>query len=158
MKFRESQDTNIITKPDNFNYETFLDFKTQGDKFLLVTDSESFNTHRDDIHSKWKIATLCYLILLFMQVLTHSYLSYHTLKDCESRINYINENSIRGDSITRDASYICASYLMHVILIVGYFIIAFITTYKQTKLTFQIFEMYILIMFLSDLFFTFVNP
>jgi hypothetical protein len=161
MKSKEADDVTTLLISNNkiFKYNTFLDLHvSKGDKLLLITDHEKFKLFSDDIYSKWKWATISFVILLIIQLFGHSYLSYFNLKDCESKIYKIKEGSLKIDFNNKDITYICASYVGHIFMLLGYFIIGFFTCYKQTKICFQIFEVYIVIMFISDLFFCLINP
>jgi len=143
-------------------YQT-IDMRNKGDRIILITDSETLKIYGNDVKCKWMYSTIAFTILLFLQLAVHTYVSYYNLQECENTINKINSNEFRKDSrnsrnSSKDITYICASYLMHIFFMFGYFFIAFITTYKQTRICFQIFEIYIMIMFISEMFFSFLNP
>lgn len=161
----DSEKPDIPDIPDNNCYQT-IDMRNKGDRIILITDSETLKIYGNDVKCKWMHSTIAFTILLFLQLAVHTYISYYNLQECENTINKINSNEFRNDSInsrnsrnsSKDITYICASYLMHIFFMFGYFFIAFITTYKQTRICFQIFEIYIMIMFISDMFFSFLNP
>ncbi len=151
---------NDAKKKENSNlnncYQT-IDMHTKGDRVIFISDSETLKIFRDDIYNKLKYSTISFSFLLLLQLFGHSYISYYNLIDCENKINRVHESYTKRD-ISKDITYICASYVMHIFLMIGYFIIAFVTTYKQSKICFHVFEIYLMIMFISDLFFSFLNP
>ncbi len=135
-----------------------IDIQQRGDRLILITDSENFKLYREDVQHKWIISTYAIFSLVFLQLVVHGYLSYFNLVDCESKINSFNESHTRSDRTSKEITYICASYLMHIFLLVGYFFLAFLTIIKQNAVSFQVLEIYLVIMFVSDLFFSFINP
>ena len=137
-------------------YDTF-DMRTKGERVILITDLENLKVHTDDIYYKWKCSTISFIILVVIQCIIHAYISYFNLIDCENKINHVNETNYKGDRVSKDITNICASYVMHIVLIIGYFIIAFATAFKQTVISFKVFEIYLMIMLISNLFFSFVN-
>lgn len=160
MKYKQQSEGESLLQNKSYlnnEYDTFLDMYTRGDKVILVTDKDNLKIFRDGIQSKLQIATAGFVLFLICQLLLHVYLSFHNLRDCENKINSLQQTTKMTEA-TKDITYICASYVMHIFLIIGYFIIAFITTYKQSRILFQVLEIYIIIMFISDLFFSFINP
>jgi hypothetical protein len=149
-------------KLDDFykaDYNT-IDFLTKGEKIILITDMNNLKLFSNEIAKKIQIATISFSFFLFFQFLIHVYLSYTNLIECENRINHHQQylESYDIDRHSKEISYICATYLMNVFLLIGYFVIAIFTLIKQTNIFFQVFEIYIIIMFISDIFFSFVNP
>lgn len=160
MKRSFAEGENIKLDCNSNNYNTIIDMFVKGDRLILITDKENFKLYRATVESKVKMATRCFFVVLIFQLLLHGVLAFYNLNDCEAKINYANQNmKINENNLnTKDITYICASYLMHIFLMIGYFIIAFTTTYKQSRILFQVFEIYIIIMLISDFFFSFVNP
>jgi hypothetical protein len=155
MKYKNENENSILFTNYNNEYNTF-DLQAKGDKLILITDSINLKIYRENIFKKIYLISLLFCITLFLQLLMHVYLSYNNLIDCEAKINHISKTYDNNN--TKEISYICASYLMHIFLLIGYFIISILTVYKQSGILFQVFEIYIIIMFISDLFFSFVNP
>jgi hypothetical protein len=154
---KQTKNINIQNeKPNDSCYNT-IDLMNKGDRIILITDSETLKIYGNDVKCKWMYSTIAFTFLLFLQLTAHSYISYYNLQECENKINTLNNSGLGKDS-SKDITYICASYLMHIFLMVGYFFIAFVTTYKQSRICFQIFEIYLMIMFISDMFFSFLNP
>jgi hypothetical protein len=131
------------------NYDTF-DMHQSGDRIILITDLENLKNYQEEIDNKLKCTIIWILIYLSIQIFCHSYISYYNLMDCEHKIKNYNKQD-------KDLTYVCATYMMHIFLIIGYFVIASITLYKQSRITFQIFEIYIMIMLIADLFFSHIN-
>jgi hypothetical protein len=115
---------------ENGTYNTIthtIDIHKRGDRLILVTDSDNLKVYRDDIYQKWKLSSYAIFSLFFLQLITHFYLSYHNLIDCETKINRLYQIHIRMEKNSKEITYICASYLMHIFLMVGYFFLVFLT-------------------------------
>lgn len=153
MKLFENRDE--ILSNDGYNT---IDMHTRGDKIILITNPESLKNFRDDIYNKWKCSSYAIFLLLIMQLFVHSYLSYNDLMDCELKINTFNQINTRVDKSSKEITFICASYLMHIFFMIGYFFLAFFTIFKQNNVGFLVFEIYLVIMIISDFFFSFINP
>lgn len=157
-----SRDEIKSLKLDDFyksDYNT-IDFHTKGDKLILITDHQNLKLFSNQISKKIQLATTSFSIFLLFQFFIHFYMSYSNLIECENRINHHKQymHSYDIDRHSKEISYICATYLMNVFLLIGYFVIAIFTISKQTSILFQVFEIYIIIMFIADIFFSFVNP
>jgi len=156
-----SKDEIKTLKLDDFykaDYNT-IDFISRGDKLILITDINNLKRFSHEIGKKIKITTITFSFFIFFQILFHFYMSYSNLIECENRVNHHQQylESYDLDRHSKEISYICATYLMNVFLLIGYFVIAIFTLIRQTNIFFQVFEIYIIIMFISDIFFSFVN-
>jgi hypothetical protein len=157
-----SRDEIKTLKLDDFykaDYNT-IDLISKGDKIILITDRNNLKLFSHEIAKKIQLTTISFSIFLFFQLLIHFYQSYSNLIECENRINHHQQylESYDIDRHSKEISYICATYLMNVFLLIGYFVIAIFTLIRQTNIFFQVFEIYIIIMFISDIFFSLVNP
>ena len=152
----------LKSKQDDFyktNYNS-IDFHSSGDKLILITDLNNLKEFSNQISKKIRIATISFSFFLLIQFVLHFFLTCSNLLDCENRINHHQQymHSYDIERHSKEISYICATYLMNVFLLIGYFLLTTITLSKQSNILFQILEIYIIIMFISDIFFSFVNP
>ena len=152
----------LKSKQDDFyktNYNS-IDFHSSGDKLIIITDLNNLKEFSNQIGKKILIATISFSLFLLIQLVLHFFSTCSNLLDCENRINHHQQymQSYDIDRHSKEISYICATYLMNVFLLIGYFLLATLTLSKQTNTLFQIFEIYIIVMFISDIFFSFVNP
>ncbi len=139
------------------DYSTIVALKTNNNNFIFVSDIESLKEYNTIISDKFRFASRLFQAVIILEFVIHTILSYYNLKECEERIGKITYNNYYLDSSNKNINYICASYLIHIFLMLGYFIIALITICKPSKLNFKVFELYIIIMMITDLFFGFVN-
>jgi len=151
-----------IIKENNkqsYNYNSLLDVELEKN----TTKEKHNQNYKNEIEKKLICATKAYLLLLITLLTNHAYLAYNNYRDCENKIeifnnNFKSSNHYEINSNSKEVIYICSSYLMHVCLIVGFFLIAFITIIRQTTILFNVFEVYIIIIVISDFFFSFLNP
>ena len=140
------------------NYATIIDLKTNNNNHIFISNFESLKEYNQIISDKFNFARRIFQTVLVVEFIIHAILSYYNLKECEERIGKITYNSYYLDNQqNKSINYICASYLIHIFLMLGYFIISFITICKPNKLNFKVLEIYIIIMMITDLFFSFVN-
>ena len=148
----------LIDDNKEVNYATILDLKTHNDNYIFVNNIDSLKEYNKVIGNKIAIANILFKIILATEIVIHSILSYYNLRECEEKIGKMTYNNYYLDkSHQKSINFVCASYLIHIFLMLGYFLIGFITIYKPNKLNFKVFEIYIITMMVTDLFFSFVN-
>jgi hypothetical protein len=139
------------------NYSTFIDVKPRSGNPVFVLDMNSLQEYLKEIKQKIKIAVGIFIIFLTVQFILQCYLSFNNLKDCDNKITEISGMTDHIHHYSKGITYLCASYIIHIFFQIGFFTVAFLALYKQSKLTYQIFEIYILVMSMSDIFLCFLN-
>jgi hypothetical protein len=157
-----SNDQNIhydlLNEKLNNSYNTITDYKAKSDVVIFISDIDQLKEFQKDFQKKMTLAILCFALFLIIECSLHFYYSYFNLLECQNKFNNLPFNPFHFTVQHHHTKKQCASNIIHLFMIVGYFTIGFITISRQSKISFEILEIYILIMCITDLFFSFENP
>lgn len=153
MEDVHTENHNLINK----NYHT-IDVKDYQGNLVLVSNIKLLNEFKNTLKLKKLCAVSVFVFILIVDCIIQSYVSYLNYKDCQTKIataENIYENPEHNYS---KIISVCVSYLIHMFLTFGFFIVAFLALWKQTKLSYQVFEVFILVMFICDMILSVITP